>query len=268
MGENRTHGLLDGEKQMRHRTFSLIELLVVIAIIAILSALLLPALQSAKNTAVSISCLNNLKQCGIVTLNYMNDSNEFFLVTDKNFPNYNTTGPGWVWYYKQLGYMPDNNSFVICPKYPWTKPDDVNFKVYYKATYGLLNLNYAPWYYHYIKEYVLENGTDRIVFDFRRTRNPSDFVLIADSIQLGDPSGYYYENQRADLNITVLATTTSLPHFRHANRVNTLFKDGHAAGCDQDEMTKSLYQMTEKDSNYAGFLYYDSKNAGRSVGKP
>src|SRR5262245_21292725 len=91
----------------RNDGFTLIELLVVIAIIAILAAMLLPALSRAKERSHRISCLNNIKQMGIASVLYSDD------VPDHSFTGTTTAGKDDLnWMYPE--YIKQQKSF-ICP---------------------------------------------------------------------------------------------------------------------------------------------------------
>ena len=70
---------------MKKNAFTVIELLVVIAIIAILAAILLPALNSARERGRSASCTNNLKQLGLVFYTYENDNDGYVRLEGKEY---------------------------------------------------------------------------------------------------------------------------------------------------------------------------------------
>ncbi len=97
---------------MKKRGFTLIELLVVIAIIAILAAMLLPALQQARARAMATKCTGNLKSLGTSAMQYMDDHNGGF-ESGGNAASY----AAWVWPMWAGGYLDGRPSGIQKTEY-------------------------------------------------------------------------------------------------------------------------------------------------------
>lgn len=127
-------------KNLKKKSFTLIELLVVITIIAILAAMLLPALKGARDKAKNAVCQNNLKQFGLAFNLYVQDWNRTPAVCKKYSGAPFDYNDGWM--FKLYPAYVGNEGIFICPSAPQPMSSDpgqpFNARISYTANGGTM----------------------------------------------------------------------------------------------------------------------------------
>ena len=225
--------------------FTLIELLVVVAIIAILAALLMPALASAREKARQAVCMNNMKQCGLGLMMYDQDYDSFPAGNCRWNPQLDgkLSGPHWSGLIHDKGYVDDWDSFV-CPSFPpyhAFEGDLASYTVY--LCYGL-----CPGY------------KDSQFKRLKLAWSPSKSELLVDS-QDSAPPAWVEEVHgitgpvQADYVRKHRSGQSRRIHLRHTGKANMCFMDGHVNSVDEDKIICYHYHLPNYGTGNLGSFY-------------
>ncbi len=250
---NRTSPIIrKGINKRPQQGFTLIELLVVIAIIAILAALLLPALAKAKSAAQSTNCLSNHKQLTIAWTMYAGDYKDYIV---NNFTKGNPTcgADAWVSSGTQLGVgswsgnvRQDTNTGAITHGLLW--PYNNSAAIYHCPTdVSTVNSASAPVLrnrsysmstgMNWMDNNPLQTATNGSFVRFTQIHLPSPVgasVFLDEAVNSIDNNAIGINPPTLDPTGTILIPNSSvstfwnLPASRHNNGCNLSFADGHA----------------------------------------
>jgi len=227
--------------------FTLIELLVVIAIIAILAAILFPVFARARENARRSSCQSNLKQVGLGIMQYIQDYDEKYPITNYYNPPYAASSAGFwnygTWRYLIQPYVKSGQLFT-CP----SALRDQTATTY--ASDAAITQNRVTmsgnWNYGVNEFIITTNGTP---FSAAGVNAVSLLPMAADScFPVFDRPERIYNANHSDTTNPFNAPSAPNPAFgRHFDGSNILFADGHVKFRTQGSMVKDPSRSTQAD---------------------